>query len=70
MKPLFSKSNIDSNLNVRVLVGAGGSNSFLGGHADLNGGHPGLMKHPFEGVTITEVPSAPFGPEVIEKKST
>jgi hypothetical protein len=70
MKPLFSKSNLNFKLNVTVLVGAGGSNGFPGGHANLDGGHPGLMKHPFEGVTVTEVPLAPLRPKIIKKKTT
>ncbi len=44
------------------------SNGFPGGHFDLNGGHPSLKEDFFERVLVTEVPLAPLGPEVIEKK--
>ncbi|CAK9871348.1 unnamed protein product [Sphagnum jensenii] len=46
-----------------------GSDGFLSGHADFNGGHPSLMKNAFEGVLVTEMPSAPFRPKVVEKKT-
>ncbi len=46
------------------------SNSFPNGHTDLNGGHPGLEEDFFERVLVTEVPSAPLGPEVVEKEAT
>jgi hypothetical protein len=70
MKPFFPKSYLNSSLNVRVLVGAMRFDGFRGGHADLNGGHLGLMEYPFEGVMVLEVPSTPFGPEVVEDKTT
>ncbi|CAN5969225.1 unnamed protein product [Sphagnum jensenii] len=70
VKPFLSKSNLNSSLNVRVLVGAMGSDGFPGGHADLNDGHLGLMENPFEGVLVTEVPLAPLGLKVVEKKTT
>ncbi len=40
------------------------------GHADLNGGHPGLNENLFEGVLITEVFPTSFQPEVVENKTT
>ncbi len=64
-----SKSKLNSSLNVRIFVKAGGSNGFPGGHADFDSGHPGLLEHPFERVTIAEVPSAPLGPEVVQGES-
>jgi len=70
VKPFLSKSNPNSSLNVRVLVGAVGFDGFPGGHVDLNGGHPSLMEDPFEGILVTKVPSAPLGLEVVEKKTT
>jgi hypothetical protein len=70
VKPFLSKGNLNSRLNVGVLDGVVRSNGFPGGHADLKGGHPSLMKNFFERVLVTEVPSAPLEPEVIEKKAT
>jgi len=46
------------------------SNGFPSGHTDFNGGHPGLKEDFFERVLISEVPSAPLGPEVVEEKTT
>ncbi len=46
------------------------SNGFPSGHTDLNNGHPGLKEDFFERVLVFEVPSAPFGPEVVEEKAT
>jgi hypothetical protein len=46
-----------------------GSNSFLGGHADLDGGHLGLVEDPLEGVLVAKVPSAPLGPEIVEEET-
>jgi hypothetical protein len=65
MKPLISKSFFDPSLSVRVFVGAMSSNSFLGGHADLDGGHPGQVEYSLERVLVAKVPSAPFGPEIV-----
>ncbi len=46
------------------------SNGLPSGHIDLNGGHLGLKKNLFERVLVTKVPSALFGPEVVEEKAT
>jgi hypothetical protein len=46
------------------------SNGFPSGHTDLNGGHPGLKEDFLKGVLVSEVPSAPLGPEVVEEKVT
>jgi hypothetical protein len=69
VQPFSSKSKLNSSLNVRIFVKAGGFNGFPGGHADFDNGHPGLLEHPFERVAIAEVPSAPLGPEVVQGES-
>ncbi len=46
------------------------SNGFLGGHFDLNSGHPGLEEDFFERVLVIEMLSTPLKPEVIKKKIT
>jgi len=56
-------------LDVGVLGGAVGSNGFLSGHTDLNGGYPSLKEDFFERVLVSEVPSAPLGLEVVEEKA-
>jgi len=65
VKPLIPKSFLDPSLNVRVLVGAMNSNSFLGGHADLDGGHPGLVEDFLEKVLVAKMPSAHLGPKIV-----
>jgi len=57
-------------LDVRILSGAVRSNGLPSGHTDLNGGHQGLKENLVERVLVTEVPSAPLGPEVVEEKTT
>ncbi len=56
-------------MDVGVLGGAVRSNGFPSGHTDLNGGHPGLKEDFFERVLVSEVLSAPLGPEVEEEKA-
>jgi hypothetical protein len=65
VKPLIPKSFLDPSLSVRVLIGAMSSNSFLGGHADLDDGHPGLVEDFLERVLVVEMPSAPLGPKIV-----
>ncbi|CAK9208700.1 unnamed protein product [Sphagnum troendelagicum] len=57
-------------LDVRIPGMAMRSNSLLSGHTDLNRRHPGLEEDLLEGVVVTKVLLAPFGPEVIEDKAT
>jgi hypothetical protein len=69
VQPFSSKSKLNSSLNVRIFVKAGGSNGFPSGHADFDNGHPCLLEHPFERVAIAEVPSAPLGLEIVQGES-
>jgi hypothetical protein len=46
------------------------SNGLPSGHADLNGGHPGLKENLVERILITEVPSTPLRPDLVEEKAT
>jgi hypothetical protein len=70
MEPFIPKSFLNTNQSARVLVEAISINGFPSGHADLDGGHPSLMKDPLEKVLVTEVPSALLRPEIIEEEAT
>ncbi len=45
------------------------SNGLPGGHAHLRRSFPRLEQNPFEGVLAIKVPSASFGPKIIEQKA-
>jgi hypothetical protein len=45
------------------------SNGLPSGHAHLRCSFPRLEQNPFEGVLAIKVPSASFGPEIIEQKA-
>jgi hypothetical protein len=45
VEPFFSKIRLNASLDDRVFAGSLRSNSLPRGHADLNGGHPGLGEH-------------------------
>jgi hypothetical protein len=65
MKPLRSKGKLNPSLHSRVIHRARGFDGLLGGHADFNGGHPGLRKDFVNGVAVVEVLAASLGPKVI-----
>jgi len=65
VKPFILKSFLDPSLTVRVLVGAMSSNSFPGGHANLDGSHPSLVEDSLEKVLVVEVPLAPLKPKIV-----
>ncbi len=64
MQPFKSKGKLNPILDVGVFVGSGGSDGLPGGHADFDSGHPGLLEHLVEGVTVVEVLAAPLRPKV------
>ncbi len=66
VEPFFSKGNLDTSLDVGILGGVVRSNGLPSGHTDLNGGHPSLKENLFERILVTEVLSAPLGPEIIK----
>jgi hypothetical protein len=70
MKPFHSKFRFDSRLDERVLSGAVGSNGLPSGHTNFDRCHPGLKENILEGITIVEVPSAPFGPDEVKEEAT
>ncbi len=55
VEPLVSKTMLNTILILRVLGGSLRSNGFPRGHADLNGGHPGLDENLFETVVLSKV---------------
>jgi hypothetical protein len=70
VKPLVSKTTLNAILILRVLGGSLRSNGFPRGHADLNGGHPGLGENLLERVVLSEVFPTSFRPKVVKNKTT
>jgi len=66
VKPFSLKGKLNAILIVLSLILARRSNGLLGGHAHLRRNFPRLEQNPLEGVLAIEVPSASFGPEIIE----
>ncbi len=69
MKPFFPKGKFNSMLYVRVPGRAVKSNGFPGGHTDLHRRDPGLKENFLEIVTVVEMHSAPFRPEVVHDQA-
>jgi hypothetical protein len=46
------------------------SNGLPSGHANLNGGHPGLSEDLFKRIVVAEVLPTSFQPHVVEDKVT
>ncbi len=70
VEPLISEIMFNAILDNWVLGGLVRSNSLPRGHADLNGGHPGLSENLFKRVVITEVFPTSSRPQVVENKAT
>jgi hypothetical protein len=69
VKPFSLKGKLNAILIVLSPILAQRSNGFPGGHAHLRRSFPRLEQNPFEGVLAIKVPSASFGPEIIEQKA-
>jgi hypothetical protein len=69
VKPFSLKGKLNAILIVLSPILARRSNGLPGGHAHLRRSFPRLEQNPFEGVLAIEVPSASFGPEIIEQKT-
>ncbi len=69
VKPFSLKGKLNSILIVLSPILARRSNGLPGGHAHLCRSFPRLEQNPFKGVLAIEVPSASFGPEIIEQKA-
>jgi len=65
MKPFRSKGEFNPSLHSRVIHRPRGPDGLPGGHADFNGGHPGLRKDFVDGVAVVEVLAASLGPKVV-----
>jgi len=69
VKPFSLKGKLNAILIVLSPILAKRSNGIPGGHAHLRRSFPRLEQNPFEGVLAIKVPSASFGPEIIEQKA-
>jgi hypothetical protein len=65
MKPFRSKGELNPSLHSRVIDRPRGLDGLPGGHADFDGGHPGLREDFVDGVAVVEVLTASLGPKVI-----
>ncbi|CAK9224033.1 unnamed protein product [Sphagnum troendelagicum] len=70
MKPFLSEIKLKARLSARVLRVALGFDGFPSSHAHLNRGHPGLCKNAFDGVLVSEVLFASFGPDVVQDEAS
>jgi hypothetical protein len=68
-KPFSLKGLFNAKLNVLVSILTRGSNGLPGAHANLSRSFPRLEQDPLEGILAVEVPTASFGPEIVEKKT-
>jgi len=66
VEPFISKVMLNTILKHRVPGGPLGSNGLLGGHTNLNGGHPGLGEDITQKVVLSEVFFASFHPQVVQ----
>ncbi len=66
MKPFRSKGELNPSLHSRVIDRPRGPDGLPGGHADFDGGHPGLREDFVDGVAIVEVLTACLGPKVVK----
>jgi hypothetical protein len=69
VKPFSLKGLLNAILIVLSPILTRRSNSLPGGHAHLRRSFPRLEQDSFEGVQAIEVPSASFGPELIEQEA-
>ncbi len=69
MKPFSLKGKLNVILIVLSPILARRSNGLTGGHAHLRCSFPRLEQNPFKGILAIEMPSASFGPEIIEQKA-
>ncbi len=69
VKPFSLEGKLNAILIVLTPILARRSNGLPGGHAHLRRSFPRLEHNPFEGVLAIKVPSASFGPEIIEQKA-
>jgi hypothetical protein len=65
MKPFRSKSELNPSLHSRVIDRLRGPDGLPSGHADFDGGHPGLREDFVDGVAVVEVLTASLGPKVV-----
>ncbi len=65
MKPFRSKGKFNPNLYSRVIDRPRGPDGLPGGHADFDGGHPGLREDFVDGAAVIEVLTASLGPNVV-----
>ncbi len=68
MEPLGLKGHLNPSLGVLIPKLPSVFYGSLGGHADLHRSLPGLEEDSLERVLAVEVPSASFGPKVIEEQ--
>jgi hypothetical protein len=66
MKPFRSKSELNPSLHSKVIDWPRGPDGLPRGHADFDGGHPGLQEDFVDGVAIVEVLTASLGPKVVQ----
>ncbi len=69
VKPFNLKGKLNVILIVLSPILARRSNGLPGSHAHLRRSFPRLEQNPFEGVLAIKVPSASFGPKIIEQKA-
>ncbi len=69
MKPFSLEGKLNAILIVLSPILVRRSNGLPGGHAHLRRSFPRLEQNLFEGVLAIKVPSASFGPEIIEQKA-
>jgi hypothetical protein len=69
VKPFNLKGKLNVILIIQSPILARRSHGLPGGHAHLRRSFPKLEQNPFEGVLAIKVPSASFGPEIIEQKA-
>jgi len=70
MEPFFSKAKLNTRLSARLLGIMLRFDSFPRGHANLDGGHPGLSEDAFDGVLVPKVLFASFGPDVVQDEAS
>ncbi len=70
MKPFSLEGFNNSMMSVRVPSGPTGVNRLLGGHVDLNYGHPSLLQDFAKGILIVEVLSASLRLEKVKDEAS